>query len=135
MSALAQQVLAAADLPTDDRGLVLPPEGYHELLAEMLTTLAVELHDAGLDTTSANDIAWRTTEVFRDRWGGQNIYIGQGLSFESLQRYKQIWDKFTGDNVAELARHFDLSEQAVYKAIRIMREQDRQARQGMLDLG
>lgn len=124
--------LSAANLATDARGLVLPPDGYHELLAELLTTLAAELLDQGLAPAAANDIAWRTTELIRDRWGGQAVYIAQGVGFETLRRYQQIWDEFTGNNVPELARKFDLSEVAIYQALRYMREKDRRDRQGDL---
>lgn len=112
-----------------------PPQAYPEILGELLTLLAAELRSAGLDVTSSNDIAWRTTEVVRDRWGGQGIYIPQAVSFDTLQRYRAIWDAFTGQNVSDLARQFDLSEQAVYKAIRYMREETKRLNQLCLDLG
>lgn len=110
--------------PADNQvKLIEPPTAYPEILGELLQLVATELREAGLDMTSANDIAWRTTEKVRDRWGGQGIYIPQAVSFETLERYRRLWDRFNGNNVSELAREFDLSEQAVYKALRYMREE------------
>lgn len=115
--------------------LIQPPEKYPEILSDLLTTLAGELHKAGLDMTTSNQTAWVATEVIRDKWGGQLVYINQGVSFETMARYRLIWEQFTGDNVAELARQHNISEQQLYKIIRIMRA-DQQARlQGQLDLG
>jgi Mor family transcriptional regulator len=104
-----------------DSELITPPPGYPELLSDLLTMLAGDLRDSGLPLHQANAIAWACTERLRDTWGGQSIYITQGLTFDTLQRYQAIWDKFNGQNVQELAREYDMSEQAIYKAIRIMR--------------
>lgn len=102
---------------------ITAPDGYPEVLGELLTTLHHELRAAGLDITSANDIAWRATERIRDAWGGQIVYVPQGAAFNTRQRYEDIWRDFTGKNVPELARRYNLSEQAVYAAIRLMREE------------
>ncbi|MBN8489614.1 MAG: hypothetical protein J0M20_18025, partial [Burkholderiales bacterium] len=100
--------------------------------AELLTDAATMLVSGGLESTRANELAWNITELIRDRWGGQTLYIPQGLTFETLQRYESIWRAFTGDNVPELARQYDMSKMAVYRALAIMRERDRRARQGDL---
>lgn len=115
--------------------LIQPPEKYPEILSDLLTTLAEELHKAGLDVTTSNQISWGATECIRDKWGGQHIYINQGVSFETMARYRVIWDQFTGDNVAELARLHDISEPQLYKIIRIMRAEQQARTQGQLDLG
>ena len=118
---------------SDDSGqpIIAPPENYPELLAELLTMLALELRQAGLDVTSANDIAWRTVERVRDSWGGQVIYIPSGNRFDSVKRYEAMWQAFDGRNHAELARKFGVSEQTVYNAISLMRKRA----QFKLDLG
>lgn len=114
--------------------LIEPPDAYPELLGDLLTNLARELKAAGLDVTSASDIAWRATEKVRDRWSGQTIYVPQAITYETRKRYEQIWNEFTGDNVPDLARRYRLSEQAVYAAIRHMREEHKRRAQLTLDL-
>lgn len=115
--------------------LIQPPEKYPEILSDLLTTLAAELHKAGLDVTTSNQTAWVATECIRDKWGGQLVYINQGVSFETMARYRVIWEQFNGDNVAELARQHNISEQQLYKIIRIMRAEQQARLQGQLDLG
>jgi Mor family transcriptional regulator len=113
---------------------IQPPDSYPEILGELLVTLQSELHAAGLDVTSANDIAWRTAEKIRDAWGGQTVYVPQGTAFEARQRYEEIWQAFDGKNVHSLARRHNISEQAVYAALRFMRDEMQRRQQPQLPL-
>lgn len=125
---------AAPATPPVDKGPITPPEGYPEILSDLLTLLATKLAQSQVPQEQANTIAWECTEELRDVWGGQSVYINQGVTFETLRRYQEIWDKFTGDNIQELARSYDISEQAIYKAIRFMREEAKKRNQMALPL-
>jgi Mor family transcriptional regulator len=77
----------------------LGPE-YPELLADLALQLREFLiTDAGVEPDKADKLARDAVENVRQNWGGQLIYVPTGLGHEVQQRWQEIWDKFTGDNV------------------------------------
>lgn len=97
------------------------PKEYPEILADMVVHLSKALREQGLDVTSSNQVAWNVSEHIREHWGGQSIYIRQGVSYETRLMAEKVWSKFTGDNVAELAREFNVSDTYIYRLLRFMR--------------
>jgi len=57
--------------------------------------------------------------------GGQTLYIPRRLGSRLIKRDEEIFAKFTGDNVAELARAYDLTESRIYSIIRKERRRRR----------
>lgn len=103
----------------------LGPE-YPELLADMALQLREFLiEEAGVAEDKAEAFARDAAERVRQNWGGQLVYVPTGLGHEVLQRWEQIWAKFSGDNVPALAKEFDCTEIHIYRIIRRMREVER----------
>lgn len=100
-----------------------PQDGkYPQLLADLATHVAKFLEERlGIPQTDAEAAGFNTAEHVRELWGGQMLYIPEGVSFETRKRYEEIWGKFDGKNVSELAVEYGLSVQQLYKIIRIMR--------------
>lgn len=100
--------------------LLEDPE-YPELLADMARVAEQVLRDDGIPEDQAKRTAFALAEHMRGYWGGQIVSVAKGHRLKTRQRWRAVWEKFTGDNHAELAREFDLSLQQVYKIIEIMK--------------
>jgi|CXWL01.1.fsa_nt_gi Mor family transcriptional regulator len=110
----------------------LGPE-YPELLADLALQLReLLIEKAHLPNDQAELIAREAAEHVRKDWGGQIIYVPTGLGHDVQQRWLEIWNKFKGDNVSELASEFGCSEIHIYRIIKRMREIERRKTQGQL---
>lgn len=90
---------------------------YPEILSEMAHHLATKLIDCGVGETKANEAAFEAVEYVRKLYGGQSPYIPRGLKFNSSERNKEIYRKYQGNNIPELAREYQLSIVSIYKII------------------
>lgn len=54
-------------------------------------------------------------------WINCVVHIPQGIKYRAMLRNKEIFDKFTGNNHAELAHEFGFSIQHIYQVIRAER--------------
>ena len=94
--------------------------------AELLQDLAAKVAEQVMasmqaDAKHAQDIGDAVaTAVARD-WGGQNVYIPMDHAARLAERNAQIFARYTGDNVSQLAAEYRLSEQAIYRIITAMR--------------
>lgn len=61
-----------------------------------------------------------------DHWGGQIVYIPKDAAGRQRTMYLQMYEEFTGDNHAELARKYDISVQHVYRIVRLIRAERQQ---------
>lgn len=110
----------------------LGPE-YPELLADLaLLTREFLIDRAHVPSEQAELFARELAERVRHNFGGQIIYVPTGMGHDVAQRWQQIWNRFKGDNVPELAREFDCTEIHIYRVIRRMREIERRKTQGQL---
>lgn len=92
---------------------------------EAVRVLGVEPDVAGL---LGDEVATR----FSAEFGGGMLYLPKGRVFHTSRLYRQIWEAFTGNNQAELARRFGVSLQHVYRVVARERERDRLGRQQSL---
>lgn len=90
---------------------------YPEIFAEMVVFLVQELVNRGLDMDAANEAAMSATEKVRIAFAGQLLYIPRGDKFNIAERDEEIYGRFDGTNVAELARDYKLSVAHVYRVI------------------
>lgn len=95
---------------------------YPELLADLALQLRDFLTERGLDAAEAEDAAREAAEHVRQHWGGQVVYIPLGLSAAVMRRWEEIWTKFRGDNVPQLAREYKCSEVHINRILRKLRE-------------
>ncbi len=101
----------------------LGPE-YPELLTDLALQLRQSLINRGRTAEEADEIARHATEHVRRHWGGQIVYIPKGDRYEAKAQWREIWAKFTGNNVPQLAAEYDLTEIHVYYIIRQMRAEE-----------
>lgn len=107
--------------------------GYPELLADMFTKLReILIKRGGLGAEKADECAMEAAEAIRRDWGGQIIYVPTGLGYDVMERDREIWSKFTGHNVYQLAKEYELTEIHIYRVIAKMRMLDRVGRQNDL---
>jgi Mor family transcriptional regulator len=108
-------------------------DSYPEVLADIARTVHERLMArARLAHQEAAEIALDVAEHVRKNIGGVATYIPRGLSYELSLRDRQMWSEFKGDNHAELARKYDMTEMRVRQIIAQAARADRAARQHKL---
>ncbi len=113
--------------------------GYPERLREIATSLyaelleRVELVDA-LGRPALADLAIAQTERLSADFGGHTMYMHKGVSYRLTPRNQQMCAEFRGDNYAELADRYELTEMRVRQIVDSWRREQFLARQGSLDL-
>jgi Mor family transcriptional regulator len=108
-------------------------EKYPELLADLAEQAAQLLcSKGGIESKLAAEIGQELAEHLRAHWSGAGIYIPKGISYELSQRDLEIWNKFNGRNVRELAREHDLTEVRIYQILNTVRRAEVKRRQSDL---
>jgi Mor family transcriptional regulator len=105
---------------------------YPEVLADIARTMhQVLMEDPRIKLAHqvAAEVALTVAEHVRKNIGGVATYIPRGMSYELTLRDREIWTGFKGDNYAELARKYDMTEMRVRQIIAAAIRFDRQARQ------
>jgi Mor family transcriptional regulator len=95
----------------------------------MSAKIAARLVSIGIESGKAEEIAQAVTEEMSEDWGGQLIYFPINLA---SRRNCLIYEKFTGDNHADLATEFEVSVQHVYRVVKIQRAAEIALRQSGL---
>lgn len=83
---------------------------YPELLADIAAKFEAAFADIGVDAATAKTAAARAAEVIRHEWGGQQVYIQVGTSFEVDKRRQIVGERWNGTNTVELCRELGISE-------------------------
>jgi len=102
---------------------------YPEILADLSARISDRLVKHGIEQQLSGEVASEVVEEMRHHWGGQLIYVPQGLSFEKRKEYECVWKAFTGDNHSQLARQFKRSVSQIYRIVEIMRADEMRKRQ------
>ncbi len=104
-----------------------------DVLVDLAEQAAVLLRNkAGLDQDQAEDIGREIALAMSNHWGGQLIYFAIGRFLGLSERDYEIFDKFTGENHAELAREYKLSVQHIYRVVKAVKAAEMAKRQGGL---
>lgn len=85
-----------------------------------------------LDHQPAAEAAFAIAEEARRELGGGHIYIAKGQEWELSLRDREIYAKFRGDNYAQLAREYDLTEMRIRQIVTRCRLADIKSRQSGL---
>jgi Mor family transcriptional regulator len=85
-----------------------------------------------LEHQPAAEAAFAIAEEARKELGGGHIYIAKGQEWELSRRDRSIWERFRGDNYAQLAREEGLTEMRIRQIIERCRRADQKARQAGL---
>ncbi len=76
----------------------------------------------GIPEDVADQVGAAIVDNLADNWGGQNICIPKDYSYKLAARDLEIWDDFTGNNHAELARKYNMTTRSIYKIIHRIRK-------------
>jgi Mor family transcriptional regulator len=95
-------------------------ESYPEVLADIARTIHARLMEdprVKLAHPIAAEVAMDVAEHVRKNIGGVATYIPRGINYDLTLRDREVWAKFKGDNYAELAREYDLTEMRVRQIV------------------
>lgn len=93
-----------------------------ELLLDLADRTARILQERiDIDQDLAAHVGSELARSIAESWGGQTIYVPQGLGMFVHERDEKIYREFNGTNHAELARKYKISMQWVYSIVKKMR--------------
>jgi Mor family transcriptional regulator len=105
----------------------------NELLADLARIATDMVKQFGeLPDDKARLVGIEVAMQVAEEWGGHNIYIPQGAKLHIASRDLEVWELFTGNNHKDLARHFGMSEQWVYKIVKRVKKRITDEKQGKL---
>lgn len=81
---------------------------YPELLADIAAKFAAKF--AENPAATPRELADLAAEVIRHEWGGQQVYVQVGTSFEVDRRRDIVGERWNGHNTVELCRELGISE-------------------------
>lgn len=86
----------------------------------------------GITSETALLVAEESTDTVLDEFGGENLYIPKDISGKAHRRNRQIYDEFTGDNHATLAKKYGVTLQRIYAIVKEQRQVEFNSRQFLL---
>lgn len=101
-----------------------------DYLAQIITKTLIDLVE--MDKEISEHLATDIVNQVAKNWGGQLLYIPQGLSLKICARDREIWNDFDGSNHAVLAKKYNTSVQWLYKIIKNQRAANRNNGQSLL---
>lgn len=87
----------------------------YEVLDSIQNSLMQSLIRSGIGEDVAINAASEARELIRTDFGGQMVYFTKSVKFD--ERDIEIAKKWTGSNMAELAREYKLSVGRIYRCI------------------
>jgi Mor family transcriptional regulator len=106
-----------------------PELKYPELLSDISELISILLAEKGVPREQAATIGFEVAEYARNHYGGHPIYIPLGHFFVRSKRDIEIFNAFKGNNVAELADKYNVSEMRIYQICKRMLISERNKRQ------
>lgn len=109
----------------------LPP-GEH-LLVTLIGIVADEAAKIlGTDPELGRLLGDEVASRFSAEFGGDMTHIPKGRVYHSSRLHRRIYEEFTGANVTELARKYEVTVIHLYSILRRERQRDRAERQAQL---
>jgi len=91
---------------------------YPEILGELQELILARFIREGIAAERARRAAFELVEEVRHTLGGGSTYISSGFHYDLSQRDLEIFNKFMGNNLAQLAQEYGISKRRVYQIIR-----------------
>lgn len=79
--------------------------------------------DAAMDTEQARFIMRETAHSWCSECGGEQFHLPKDMLYPLDKRDRQIWEKFTGDNVWQLSVEFKMTPRQVRYILAVLRKQ------------
>jgi len=104
---------------------------------ELLEGLVVNIADGYIEEfKDTPEIARSRAEfamgVIQQNAGGSGMYVAKGHFWAITEKHRTIYRRFTGNNHAQLAREFSLTERQIYTIIGAIGNEEFERRQGKL---
>ena len=112
--------LSSADAQSDS--------AWPRLLIDLRAVVAAALTRSGHDPGDAEAIAKTAVLALAGYAGGRQIYLPNGAKLRRSMRDIDIWRRFKGNNVGQLARDYGLTETAIYAILANQRKNRRSTR-------
>jgi len=96
---------------------------YSELLDDVAVKVG-EMAQHGLSSVSEADaraFGRRVADMLAEDWGGSNVYIPKNMASRFRNRDATLYREYRGDNIAELAKKYGITQQRVYAVIKAER--------------
>ena len=110
-------------------GLPRENQRWPSLLLELRGVLASELKDKVEDEDA---VSLQLALAVGEHIGGMQVYLPRGDQLRRQLRNIEIYDKFSGNNIKQLAREYHVSDKTIYEIIAKMRALESQRRQPSL---
>lgn len=94
-----------------------------ELVADLEAQAAAFLAAEQIPSHTAQLVSRKLSRHLCSNWGGQLIYFPKNQGGELDERDKQIYAEFNGRNHHELAKKYNLTEQRIYKIVKLAKQQ------------
>lgn len=94
-----------------------------ELYTDLIDHATDLLVDYGVAREAAAHAATALANHLADHWGGSTICFPKDVAYHLAQRDLDIYKKFNGRNHLQLAREFNLTENAIYRIVKQVRQQ------------
>lgn len=108
------------DVPADALEHMKDPEirgKWPKALADLVEVIEASMIRAGDAPELAQRRAFVIVRALSHYAGGRQLYIPRGDTLERALRDRQIWGKYTGKNIEDLAAEFGLTTITVYSVI------------------
>jgi Mor family transcriptional regulator len=102
------------------------------LLVDMLRVLTALKKRQGMPEADAYADAQGSVLALAEYFGGRMVYLPKGDRLKIALRDAEIWRRFTGRNVQELASEYQVSEIHMYALLRKQRQLHQRKLQGRL---
>lgn len=108
-----------------------PSKELISFLADSSEKLFLQASD---DKEKAKELAWDFVVGITQAFGGESFYMPKECYIGKERREWDIYCEFKGDNVRELARKYNRTEQYIYAVIRRVRKAEQDKRQTQMDI-
>ncbi len=94
----------------------------HEFFEDFVAAATRILVELGISQAESALAASAMADHIASHWGGQNLNVPMDWRRALTQLELEIYNKFTGDNYDELARHYGIADRTVRRYIQRIRE-------------
>ena len=108
------------EIPEDALERLEDPEiraKWPQTLTDMIGVIEGVYLRAGDTPEAARRRAFRAVRALAGYMGGRVLYLPKGDSLDRFLRDREIWERFDGTNIDELARRFERTTKQIYQII------------------
>ncbi len=93
-------------------------ERRNELLTDLVAVAARHLVEHDVPAVTAEIVANTLADRLADYWGGQSLTFPRDFRWKLAKVELEIYDRFTGNNLEELVREYNMTERGLRKLLR-----------------